>query len=133
MPDNLYLITDGLPTQGGKATRGGTVTSAQRAALFRDAVDKLPRGVPINIILEPMEGDPIAASAFWRLAVATRGAFLAPRRLAMKIRRQRSEDTSISFLDVICCGFGAIVLLMRLPVPFRPLRWRTWKCRRKAC
>ena len=78
MPDNIYLITDGLPTQGAKATRGGTVTSAQRAALFRDAVDKLPRGVPINIILEPMEGDPIAASAFWRLAVATRGAFLAP-------------------------------------------------------
>jgi hypothetical protein len=78
MPDNLYLITDGLPTQGGKATKGGTVTSAQRASLFRDAVEKLPRGVPINIILEPMEGDPIAASAFWRLAVATQGAFLAP-------------------------------------------------------
>ena len=32
----------------------------------------------------------------------------------MKMRRQRSEDTSISFLDVICCGFGAIVLLMMI-------------------
>jgi hypothetical protein len=78
MPDNLYLITDGLPTKGGKATKGSTVTSAQRASLFRAAVEKLPRGVPVNIILEPLEGDPIAASAFWRLAVATRGAFLAP-------------------------------------------------------
>ena len=55
MPDNLYLITDGLPTRGAKATKGSTVTSAQRASLFRDAVDKLPRGVPVNIILEPME------------------------------------------------------------------------------
>jgi hypothetical protein len=25
-----------------------------------------------------MEGDPMAASAFWKLAIATRGAFLAP-------------------------------------------------------
>ena len=32
----------------------------------------------------------------------------------MRMRRQGSEDTSISFLDVICCGFGAIVLLMMI-------------------
>ena len=28
------------------------------------------------------------------------------------IRRRPGEDTNISFLDVICCGFGAIVLLL---------------------
>lgn len=28
------------------------------------------------------------------------------------IRRRAGEDTNISFLDVICCGFGAIVLLL---------------------
>ena len=27
-------------------------------------------------------------------------------------RRRSSEDTNVSFLDVICCGFGAIVLLL---------------------
>ncbi|MBT5032707.1 MAG: VWA domain-containing protein [Proteobacteria bacterium] len=32
----------------------------------------------------------------------------------MKKTRSQSEDASISFLDVICCGFGAIVLLMMI-------------------
>ena len=32
----------------------------------------------------------------------------------MKKNRTQSEDASISFLDVICCGFGAIVLLMMI-------------------
>lgn len=39
----------------------------------------------------------------------------------MRMRRQRSEDTSISFLDVICCGFGAIVLLMMITRTMPPL------------
>jgi len=32
------------------------------------------------VILAPMEGDPMAASALWQLAVSTRGSFLAPAR-----------------------------------------------------
>jgi hypothetical protein len=32
----------------------------------------------VNVILLPMEGDPMAASAFWRLAQLTRGSFLSP-------------------------------------------------------
>ena len=32
----------------------------------------------------------------------------------MKRQRSQSEDASISFLDVICCGFGAIVLLLMI-------------------
>jgi len=35
--------------------------------------------------------------------------------------RRRSEDTNISFLDVICCGFGAIVLLLVIVRPNQPL------------
>ncbi|NND00129.1 MAG: VWA domain-containing protein [Gammaproteobacteria bacterium] len=31
--------------------------------------------------------------------------------------RRRNEDASISFLDVICCGFGAIVLLLVIVKP----------------
>lgn len=30
----------------------------------------------------------------------------------MKGFRRRSEDSSIAFLDIICCGFGAIILLL---------------------
>ena len=56
----------------------GTVTAAQRMGFFREAIERLPRGVPVNTILQPMEGDPIAASAFWRLAVITNGAFMSP-------------------------------------------------------
>jgi F0F1-type ATP synthase membrane subunit b/b' len=77
-PDNIYLITDGLPTQGLAPPRGTTVTGRQRVGLFEDAMTQLPRGIPINTILLPMEGDPLAAWAYWQVALQTRGAFLTP-------------------------------------------------------
>jgi hypothetical protein len=77
-PDNVFLITDGLPTQGLSPPSGTTVTGRQRLALFEKAVTRIPRGVPVNVILLPMEGDPMAASAFWQVALYTRGSFLTP-------------------------------------------------------
>ncbi len=77
-PDNVYLITDGLPTQGTSAPRGSTVTGRERLRLFERAVERIPRGIPINVILLPMEGDPMAPSAFWQIALYTEGAFLSP-------------------------------------------------------
>lgn len=77
-PDNVYLLTDGLPTQGSRRTRGATITGKQRLRLFERAVKKLPARVPINVILAPLEGDPAAAHAFWRLAANTRGSFISP-------------------------------------------------------
>lgn len=79
-PDNIYLITDGLPTQGTSPGGSAKVTGRDRQKLFNQALDKLPRGIPVNVILAPMEGDPMAASALWQLAVSTRGSFLAPAR-----------------------------------------------------
>lgn len=79
-PDNLILITDGLPTWGQGAPRGNTVSPERREQLFREALDALPAGLPVNVILFPMEGDPAAAGLFWQLGVATRGAFLSPAR-----------------------------------------------------
>ena len=35
-------------------------------------------GVPVNTILFPMEGDPMAASEYWQLARASNGSFLSP-------------------------------------------------------
>jgi hypothetical protein len=77
-PDNIFLITDGLPTQGAVPPRSSKVSGKQRQKLFRDAIKLLPRGVPVNIILGPMEGDPMAASEFWQLAQVSKGAFMSP-------------------------------------------------------
>jgi hypothetical protein len=79
-PDNIYLITDGLPTQARKRPWGGTVSPGRRFSYFQQAVEQLPRGIPVNIILLPMEGDPEAASAFWKLAARTDGSLLSPAR-----------------------------------------------------
>jgi len=79
-PDNILLITDGLPTQGLKKPVRTTVSSEQRLKLFARAIKQLPATVPVNTILLPMEGDAYAAAAFWQLAVNTRGSFLTPAR-----------------------------------------------------
>ena len=80
-PDNIILVTDGLPTQGDSppAVRK-TIDGEGRLKLFEKAIDKLPSGVPVNVILLPMEGDPLAPGAYWTLARRTNGAFLSPAR-----------------------------------------------------
>jgi hypothetical protein len=79
-PDNVILVTDGLPTQGDKPPLMRTlVTMEQREDLMQDAVKSLPPSPPpISIVLLPMEGDPSAPIYFWRLARATGGGFLSP-------------------------------------------------------
>jgi hypothetical protein len=79
-PDNVILVTDGLPTQGDKPPLVRTlVTMEQREELMQDAVKSLPPSPPpFSIVLLPMEGDPSAPIYFWRLARATGGAFLSP-------------------------------------------------------
>ena len=79
-PDNIFLITDGLPTQSYEPPRRTTISGRDRLSLFRKAVQRLPSGVPVNIILAPMEGDPMAASEFWQLAQVSGGSFMSPSR-----------------------------------------------------
>ena len=80
-PDNIYLLTDGLPTQGKTPPgRAGKVKPSRRADYFSRAVKALPKRVPVNVLLFPMDGDPAAAGLFWQLAVSTRGSFLTPAR-----------------------------------------------------
>ena len=79
-PDNIYLLTDGLPTKGGATTFGTTINAKQRRKLYYKAIEKLPSGIPVNIILFNMEGDPDAASEYWKLAQKTNGAFFSPSR-----------------------------------------------------
>ena len=79
-PDNIFLITDGLPTQGTSPPRGSKVSGRERQKLFRQAIRQLPGNVPVNIILTPLEGDPMAASELWQLAQSSKGSFLSPSR-----------------------------------------------------
>ena len=37
------------------------------------------------------------------------------------IRRRGIEEFSVSFLDVICCGFGAIILLLMVTKTLEPI------------
>jgi hypothetical protein len=78
-PDNVIMITDGLPTQAASAPLiRKTIDGDDRLKLFERAFAKYPREVPFNVILMPMEGDPNAPSAFWVAARATGGSFLSP-------------------------------------------------------
>jgi hypothetical protein len=76
--DNIYLLVDGLPTMGDVMPTRPGVSSKQRVAHFDRAVRELPVGVPVNVILFPMEGDPMAAPRYWQLALKTGGSMLAP-------------------------------------------------------
>jgi hypothetical protein len=78
-PDNVIMVTDGLPTQGASAPLiRKTIDGDDRLKLFEHAFSKYPRGVPFNVILMPMEGDPMAPSAFWVAARSTGGSFMSP-------------------------------------------------------
>lgn len=79
-PDNVILVTDGLPTQGDKPPVLRTLVSMeQREDLMQAAVKSLPPSPPpVNVVLLPMEGDPSAPIFFWRLAHSTGGGFLSP-------------------------------------------------------
>lgn len=79
-PDNILLLTDGLPTQGRSRPSATKVSGEQRLQHFLSAAADLPSGIPVNTILLPMEGDAYAAAAFWRLALDTRGSMITPAR-----------------------------------------------------
>jgi len=77
-PDNVFLLTDGLPTQGRRGRRRSTVSGKERSKLFNEALSQLSGRAPVNVILFPMEGDPLAPSAFWKLAISSGGAYVSP-------------------------------------------------------
>ena len=79
-PDNIFLLTDGLPTMSETAPKKYMVTGGQRRKHFNVALTKIPAGISVNTILFPMEGDPEAAALYWQLALDTEGAFIAPSR-----------------------------------------------------
>jgi hypothetical protein len=90
---DLYLITDGLPTTGESRYAGlnpfsncssllgrsKTISGECRVKLFRQSIkDSGPRGVKINIILLPIEGDPDAINEYWAWAGSSGGLVISP-------------------------------------------------------
>ncbi|MEO7773561.1 MAG: VWA domain-containing protein [Steroidobacteraceae bacterium] len=79
LPDQVVLITDGLPTQGANPpTVRKYINAGARARLFDEAMRTLPSSVPVDVILLPMQGDLPAPHRFWTLARTTGGNFLMP-------------------------------------------------------
>ena len=91
-PDSLYVVTDGLPTQGRERSfagrflsrvKGGcrsssTISGECRRALLNEAVDRNWSGRVGSVILLPLEGDPEAPAVYANWTRVTGGRLLAP-------------------------------------------------------
>ena len=94
-PTNVYVVTDGLPTQGASGYKSlnpfaacsalwggaGTISGDCRRALFRHTVNetKPPTGLSaVNVVLLPIEGDPEAAVEYWLWTAASGGLLITP-------------------------------------------------------
>ena len=79
-PDLVFLLTDGLPTQGRTKPKKYMVSPSDRRKYFLNAVEQIPSSVPVSTILYPLDGDPEAALLYWKLAYDSRGSFITPSR-----------------------------------------------------
>lgn len=92
-PSNVYVITDGLPTQGesrfkslnpfsdcSSLTGGGkTISGECRKRLFQQTVKESGNfGARVDTILLPLEGDPEAAYQYWLWSASQRGIVISP-------------------------------------------------------
>ena len=86
---DLYVVTDGLPTQrlastglfgGCGGTTAARVSGACRKELFYGSLRQSApaAGQKVHVILLPLEGDPEAASAYWVWTAQTGGLLLTP-------------------------------------------------------
>jgi hypothetical protein len=77
-PDQVVLVTDGLPTQGKNKPTRRYVDVEMRERLFDEAARALPPKLPVDVILLPMQGDRPAPHRFWTMARESGGAFMMP-------------------------------------------------------
>jgi len=75
-PDNVILLVDSMPTMDQATSSKSVIGAGERANLFTAATQLVPSGIPINVMLYPMEGDPAAVTSFWSLALKTRGSMI---------------------------------------------------------
>jgi hypothetical protein len=106
-PDNIILLVDGMPTLETTTTDKSVVGAAERLNIFRRAVRELPSGVPINIMLFPMEGDFDAPISFWSLALTSNGSFLTVSRDWPSKHSACHSSTAYAVVSVqlSCCSY----------------------------
>ena len=91
---NVYLLTDGLPTQGdggriraiasffsGCSSITGNakkISGKCRVRLLNDIVASYRERAAVNVILLPLEGDSYAAGAFWQWTARSDGLLISP-------------------------------------------------------
>ena len=75
-PDNVILLVDSMPTMDAATSSKTVIGAGERLNLFTAATQLIPSGIPINIMLYPMEGDARASVSFWALALKSRGSFI---------------------------------------------------------
>jgi len=91
--DSVFVITDGLPTKANGRTRllnttscgvgipgrSNNVTGECRVALFNSSIKVFESlSSVVNIVLLPLEGDPLAAQLYWSWAASKRGRLFSP-------------------------------------------------------
>ena len=108
---SIYIITDGLPTApkpGNVVTRNltdcraepkGFVSGPCRLKILSDSASRVSLRSPVNVILLPLEGDPLAAPAYWELSKSTGGTVFIPDRSwpYKRMRRTSAEVFGMSF------------------------------------
>ena len=92
-PSNLYVITDGLPTKGESRYkslnpfascgsllgRSNTISGACRVRLFRQTLtESANKGLRVDVVLLPIEGDPDAINEYWSWTAVTGGLLISP-------------------------------------------------------
>ena len=91
---NVYLLTDGLPTQGdsgkikavssffsGCASITGNakkISGKCRERLLNDIITSYKERAKVNVILLPLEGDSYAAGTFWQWTAKSDGLLISP-------------------------------------------------------
>ena len=83
--DSVYVVTDGLPTQGkGRRCENDNLISGEcRRLIFFDSINLLKKNnnrIKINFILLPIEGDIMAPYFLSDIAKSSNGCFIAPPR-----------------------------------------------------
>lgn len=94
-PDEIFLITDGLPTKGSNSFSNQAffskcnsiiadakkISGNCREKLFISSINEansIISSIKINVVLLPLEGDPQASNNFWKLASINGGLLFVP-------------------------------------------------------
>ena len=122
-PDNVFLITDGLPTLGkSHHPRSGMSNRRSASITFSRPRSSATEEYPLNVMLLPMDGRPRRRRLLVGPSIRVRGLTTdSIAGLAMRRRKRRSNEIfSLYFLDGMCCAFGAVIMLLLITKAAEP-------------